>query len=482
MDPSSVLPPLERRVFCNRTLNLRSIQAVGCDMDYTLVHYNTDVWEGRAYAYAQARLVAQGWPVGHLVFDAKLSSLGLIIDVELGNVIKVNRFGHVRQSSHGTSMLSFQANREAYTTAPVELGDDRFRFLDTLFSLSEACLYAQLIDMLDLGLLQAGMSYRDLYEHVRAALDATHLEGKLKAEIVANPERYVVIDTELPQALLDLKQAGKKLLLITNSEWEYTQAMMSYCFDPYLPAGTTWRTLFDLVVVQARKPTFFSTDNPGFLLVDESGLLRSHVGAFELGNVYVGGNARLVERGLNLRGDSILYIGDHIFADVHASKDLLRWRTALVVRELEEELRQLRRFSEEQAQLEGFMRQKMLWEHEYSQTRLRIQRSRFRTDETLTDSELDALRVSQERLRASLVELDLKIVPVAQRSSQLVNARWGQLMRAGSDKSHLARQIERYADVYMSRVSNLLAYTPFVYLRAPRGSLPHDAEVGTEWE
>ncbi|MCU0693621.1 MAG: hypothetical protein MUF54_19700, partial [Polyangiaceae bacterium] len=38
------LPAPHRRVFCNRTLNLRSIRAVGCDMDYTLIHYRTDEW------------------------------------------------------------------------------------------------------------------------------------------------------------------------------------------------------------------------------------------------------------------------------------------------------------------------------------------------------------------------------------------------------------------------------------------------------
>ncbi len=49
-------------------------------------------------------------------------------------------------------------------------------------------------------------------------------------------------------------------------------------------------------------------------------------------------------------------------------------------------------------------------------------------------------------------------------------------MRAGNDKSHLARQVERYADIYTSRVSNFLFQTPFVYLRSHRGSLPHDPE------
>jgi len=40
----------------------------------------------------------------------------------------------------------------------------------------------------------------------------------------------------------------------------------------------------------------------------------------------------------------------------------------------------------------------------------------------------------------------------------------------------MARQIERYADIYTSRVSNLLLHTPFVYLRSNRGSLPHDVD------
>ena len=47
-------------------------------------------------------------------------------------------------------------------------------------------------------------------------------------------------------------------------------------------------------------------------------------------------------------------------------------------------------------------------------------------------------------------------------------------MRAGNDKSLYARQVERYADIYTSRVSNFLHTTPFVFFRAPRGSLPHD--------
>src|SRR5688572_11065573 len=233
-------PPLPRRVFCNRTLNMRSIQVMGCDMDYTLVHYDSQRWERSAYEYMKRAFVARGWPVAGLEFDPDLVSLGLVMDLERGNLVKANRFGHVRNASHGTSMLGFEGWREAYGTAPIDLAESRWQFMNTLFSLSEACLYTQLVDLLDQGKLEPGLSYRALYAEVRTVLDATHLEGALKAEILARPGDYVLLDEELPAALLELRAAGKKLLLITNSEWTYTQSMMSYAFDRFLPAGSTW--------------------------------------------------------------------------------------------------------------------------------------------------------------------------------------------------------------------------------------------------
>ena len=64
------------------------------------------------------------------------------------------------------------------------------------------------------------------------------------------------------------------------------------------------------------------------------------------------------------------------------------------------------------------------------------------------------------------------------RPAILYSPRWGLLMRAGNDKSHLAYQIERYAaDVYTSRVSCFLDATPFMYFRSPRGSLPRDPSL-----
>lgn len=47
----------------------------------------------------------------------------------------------------------------------------------------------------------------------------------------------------------------------------------------------------------------------------------------------------MIENSLNIHGDEILYVGDHIYTDVSQSKVHQRWRTALIVRELEEEVR-----------------------------------------------------------------------------------------------------------------------------------------------
>ena len=58
-----------RGLFCNRTLNLRGIQAIGYDMDYTLIHYHMRKWEKRAYTFIRAGLQAKGWPVDDLQFD-----------------------------------------------------------------------------------------------------------------------------------------------------------------------------------------------------------------------------------------------------------------------------------------------------------------------------------------------------------------------------------------------------------------------------
>ena len=75
---------------------------------------------------------------------------------------------------------------------------------------------------------------------------------------------------------------------------------------------------------------------------------------------------------LGLDGGQILYVGDHFFGDVHASKKILRWRTALIALELEEELEAAAGFAASQAQLEALMQEKEELEHRALHRRLRL--------------------------------------------------------------------------------------------------------------
>ena len=474
--------PRWRGIFCNRTLNLRSIRAIGYDMDYTLIHYHVEAWERRAFEFSRQKLVDVGMPLEDAVFDPRAVIRGLIIDKKHGNLVKTNRFGYIKQAAHGTRMLDFDDFKKVYSQTIVDLADSRWVFLNTLFALSEASLYIELVDRMDAGRIDPLIGYTGLYEKVKTALDGTHMEGKLKAEIIAYPDRYIDLDPEVPLTLLDQKHSGKRLALITNSEWGYTRSIMSYAFDRFLPNGMTWTSLFDVVIVGARKPEFFSGRQPVFEVVDrESGALMPLVGGLEAGHSYFGGHAELIEQLFKVPGEQILYIGDHVYTDVKLSKDIRRWRTALVLRELEEEIAALDDFHATQARLEALMAQKTELETQISSVRLAIQRRKQGYSpgadgrvQTAAASPVRDLDQEFNRLRLRAIELDEQITPLAKTAAEVQNQRWGLLMRSGNDKSHMARHVERHADVYTSRVSNFLYATPFVYLRSMRGSLPHD--------
>ena len=198
------------RVHVNRTLNLRTIKAIGYDMDYTLVGYQAAQWEERAYAYLKANLVEAGWDtpeIRALEFDAERVIRGLIVDQELGNLLKVNRFAYVKQARHGLEPIAFDALHAAYGTS-IDLTTDRFVQLDTLFSLSEGCIFSQLVDLFDRQGLPGVYDYRGIWRAVRKALDEAHVEGELKRDVLNNPDQYIVRDPLAARAPDRAKEGG----------------------------------------------------------------------------------------------------------------------------------------------------------------------------------------------------------------------------------------------------------------------------------
>lgn len=51
----------------------------------------------------------------------------------------------------------------------------------------------------------------------------------------------------------------------------------------------------------------------------------------------LGGSIKILEQ-LGVKGNQVLYIGDHIYADIIKSKKAHAWRTILVIPELQHEV------------------------------------------------------------------------------------------------------------------------------------------------
>ncbi|NXE57700.1 5NTC nucleotidase, partial [Casuarius casuarius] len=104
----------------------------------------------------------------------------------------------------------------------------------------------------------------------------------------------------VPLLLSRMKEVGK-VFLATNSDYGYTDAIMSYLFDfggedetgsPRRP----WRSYFDLIVVDTRKPLFFAEGTVLRQVNTDTGKLRmgTYTGPLQHCAVYSGGSSDLV--------------------------------------------------------------------------------------------------------------------------------------------------------------------------------------------
>ncbi|HZW88779.1 MAG TPA: HAD-IG family 5'-nucleotidase, partial [Myxococcaceae bacterium] len=310
--------PVERarQVFVNRNLRMGNVEMVGFDMDYTLAIYHLRRMEQLSFDLTLSRLVTEfGYPpeVGLLQYDHGFVMRGLVVDKAKGNLIKMDRFGSVGRAYHGLAPLPADTCHRLYRNERIRLTSERYAWIDTLFSLPEAWLYAAIIDLLE----RQGrtVEYGKLYDDVREAIDAVHRDDSLKSEVRKDIGRYIFRDPDLGPALHKLRSGGKKLFLLTNSLWDYTDVVMSFLLDGAVSEYPSWRNYFDVVVTGAMKPAFFTEGRP-FLEIDSTNRENKVLGeakALERWKVYQGGNLPALERMTGIGGEKVLYVGDHIY-------------------------------------------------------------------------------------------------------------------------------------------------------------------------
>ena len=438
-------------IYTNRVLNLSQIKAIGFDMDYTLVEYHTRQFEAYVHQSVLECLVKhKGYTkeILSLSFDYDQVIQGLVIDRSAGNILKLSRFGKVKQAFHGTKELTYSEIKRIYNNRVIELNDRNIQSLDTSFSIANGVLFLQLVDLINAEKIPA--TYTKLSYDIKEMIDLIHRDGSLKQEIINNKKKYVIQNPKTAEYLERLKKDGKKLLLITNSDYLYSNKMMEYAFDPYLKEHKSWRDLFQVVITFAMKPRFFTGSAPFLKVNPDTGLMENYEGSVESG-IYQGGNANQLQADIGIEGEDFLYLGDHIFGDVVSIKKTCNWRTALVLSPLKEEMQGIQKSSTLQAEITSLMEQKIKHEH--------------------------LLKTQNDRSQmVAINELNAKISDRVQQIKQFFNPNWGELMRAGAEESRFADQVEKYACVYMERVSDLNEYTSDFYFRPLRRYLPHELD------
>jgi HAD superfamily 5'-nucleotidase-like hydrolase len=453
-------------IYVNRTLNMKQIAAIGFDMDYTLVRYDSEAFESMTYTEIKKKLVELlKYPkeVKDLEFKFDYAIRGLVIDKPNGNVLKLSTYSKVKMAFHGLKEMDFRTQQSTYQGLTIDLNDsDRFAIVDTTFSIAYCVLYMQIVDLKDANPELNFPDYKTIEEDLLVALDTSHRDGSLKGEVRKNVKKYIVPDPESVAALERFKKHGKQLWVITNSDYEYSKLLLDYSINPYLKDHAHWNELFNLVVTLANKPKFF-TDKMPLLQVDpETGLMKNHHGPIPDG-IYQGGNAQSIQKNSGLSGEQILYLGDHIYGDVLSIKKTCNWRTALVIDELIHEIDAIKNTATISNQINDLMTQKVEFEQKLDE---------------LFDTEIEqGKKPEKEKVQAHFLEIekvDKKIGKLIRAHAQSFNAYWGETMRAGVEPSRLAGQIEKYACIYMAKISDFIDYSPRTYFRPKKKTMAHE--------
>ena len=475
------------RVFCNRNLRLDQIEMIGFDMDYTIARYHQDKLEQLSIELTLGKLIDRhGYPpaIRELSFDPTWAIRGLVVDRELGNVFKMDRHAYVGRVYHGTTELSSEQRKAVYHNDKINLSADRFEWIDTLFGLPEVAMYTSMVDWYDRE-RPGEVSYAKLFTDIRMAIDEAHRDDTLKSVIKASLGDYIVHDEQLAETLHKFRSSGKRLFLLTNSLWDYTDAVMKFLLDGQRKAYPSWRNYFDVVIVGGAKPAFFNDKRP-FVQVDPStgALLDAPVKTLQRDRVYQGGNVVTFEEMTAVGGERCLYIGDHIYGDILRLRKQHMWRTAMVLQELDRDISVSDRHDGLQRDLELLDRRQRNLESEVDFQSLRqkkIQRlleergdelapaTRAKLEEVRrqTRASLDSLRNRSQLMREEVAALDGHI-------DRALNPHWGSCLREGNENSRFGEQVNDYADLYTSKVSNFAGYSPLRYFQAPRRPMPHE--------
>ncbi len=401
-------------IYVNRVLNMKHIKVIGFDMDHTLVRYNSDKFEKLTFHESLKKLISEkDYPkeISQFQFDFNRAIRGLIVDKVNGNILKVS---------------------------------------------------AQLVDLKDAKPELNLPEYANMADDVTFSVDLAHRDGSLKNTVKENLAEYVIKDQQIVEVLERFKKYDKKLWIVTNSDYNYTKALLDYTINPFLKDHKDWQELFEITVTLASKPRFFTEKMPT-LKVDPKTALMENYDVKLVPGVYQGGYATKLQEDFELQGDQILYLGDHIYGDIVKLKKACGWRTALVIEELDREVKAYKSTKEISIEIDQLMQEKISLENQIDELYAKEHEYRQKVEKNDVFAKFNDIE-----------KIDKKIAGLIKTYESNFNPNWGEVMRAGVEPSVYASQIERYACIYMTKISDFSQYNPRKYYRPKKRKIAHE--------
>lgn len=311
--------------------------------------------------------------------------------------------------------------------------------LADLFSVPEMCLLCNVTEYF----VRNGIDYHPeiLFRDVKNSVQSSH--PIMHGMVTKNVREYIHENKDLKFFFQRLQDAGKKLFVVTNSPYYFVNCGMT------MLVGENWRDFFDVVIVQARKPKFFTEDSRPIRIYDETkGSQRwDKVTKLKKGLIYYEGTVKQLESLTGWCGSSVLYFGDHPYSDLADVTLEHGWRTGAIIDELTSEIDKLNRVE---------FKKNANWLQMLTQL--------------IEDVQDDESQNSQEAVRRWMLERD----ELRLHTKKIFNDQFGSVFRTFHNPTYFSRRLFRFADIYTGNITNLINYSVNHTFYPRRGVMPHE--------
>ncbi|KAM9830124.1 5'-nucleotidase domain-containing protein 2 [Syngnathus typhle] len=443
-------------IYANNEVNLDEVDIYGFDYDYTLALYSNAL-NSMIYNTARTFLVEHfKYPEAILKYDyiPNFAVRGLHYDIQKGLLMKIDAFHYIQPGTvyRGLKPVPDEEVLELYGGTfhvPLQLDSGFYgkgpkvkQFMD-IFSIPEMTLLAVANDFF----ISNDIDYDPVHlsKDVSEAIGMVHLKGFMYKWIEQDLEKFIMRGEETDAVLHRLVSHGKKLFLMTNSPFSFVDKGMTHM------VGKEWRDFFDVIIVQADKPHFFTDCVKPFRRLDGNGDLRwEKISSLDKGHIYKQGNLFDFLRLTGWRGSKVLYFGDHLYSDLADLTLRHGWRTGAIVPELEHETKVV---STERYAVN------LTWLQALTGLMERLQTHRDPGSKQV----LDEWQKEREELRLM--------------TKNFFNPQFGSIFRTCHNPTYFSRRLSRFSDLYMASLSCLLNYDLSQTFYPRRTPLQHEAPL-----